>query len=86
MSTSKPIPKKGSKEDKSTDPPHRQAANYYDDVCVQLNGEFLVTMQQPPAESPEPIVIEVDEAKATVQKRAAAGAAAIVTRRAPRAG
>ncbi|MCL2641331.1 MAG: hypothetical protein FWD53_10830, partial [Phycisphaerales bacterium] len=32
VSTSEPIPEKGSKADKQDDPPHRQAANYYREV------------------------------------------------------
>ncbi len=86
VSTSRPIPTKGSKGDKDTDPPHRQAANYYKEDVVDGEDDFKVTMQHPKESAPRPLVIEIDESKATVRKRAAIAGAAAVSTRAPRAG
>ncbi|HUT28856.1 MAG TPA: hypothetical protein VMX13_03605 [Sedimentisphaerales bacterium] len=41
--------------DDESEPPHKQAANYYDG----LDGELLVTMEQPNRRSPKPIVFEI---------------------------
>jgi hypothetical protein len=88
ISTSWPIPAKGSDADKSDQPPHREAANYYkDDVLVtDLKDRWLVTMEHPSESSPKPIVITIDRYKATLEKAFAGGVATIVTRSAPRAG
>ena len=87
ISTSWPIPAKGSKDDENTAPPHRQAANYYkEDVCDDADGEFQVTMERPNKTAPKPIVIDIDGSKATIRKRAAIVGAAAVSARAPRAG
>lgn len=59
VSPSKPIPLKNSKEDEDVQPPHRQAANYYIDVMSGKAGEFIVTMEYPTKEEPEPIVFEL---------------------------
>lgn len=59
VSPSDPIPTKGSKEDQSVQPPHRQAANYYRRVLDDKDGEFKVTMESPNRTSPKPIVIEI---------------------------
>ena len=47
VSPSWPIPEKGSKEDKDVQPPHRQAANHHRRVARDLDGAFVVTMEQP---------------------------------------
>lgn len=67
VSTSKPIPAKGSEEDDKF-PPHRQAAEYYRRISIQHGGVFVVTMEQPSEENPKPLVyivtkngIELDE-------------------------
>lgn len=87
ISTSKPIPKKGSQEDDDPQPPHRQAANYYkDDVIAKHKGEFLVTMEHPKESTPKPVVIQIDGSKATVVKRLASIGAAAFGTRPPRAG
>lgn len=73
--------------DRSTsDPPHRQAAKYYRDVAALHDGEFVVTMGHPSSSAPEPLVIGIDALRATLQKRAAIGGAAVVKRKAPRVG
>ena len=59
MSTSKPMPVKGSAEDADVQPPHRQAGNYYKAVARQADGSFKVTMEMPSAARPKPTKIEV---------------------------
>ena len=87
VSSSKPVPAKGSKDDKNSDPPHRQAANYYkEDAVEDADDQFKVTMEHPKKTAPKPLVIEIDGSKATVQKRAAIVGASAVAVRAPRAG
>jgi hypothetical protein len=86
ISTSKPIPTKGSEEDKDDNPPHRQAANYYKDVIHSLEGEFLITMEYPKKAAPKPIIIEIDSSKATLKKSAIMGVSVLTSTQAPRAG
>jgi len=86
VSTSKPIPVKGSKEDDDPQPPHRQAANYYKDVVTDLTGQFIVTMEHPKKDAPKPLVIEIGPDKATVKKQAIGAAYVATSRPAPRAG
>lgn len=84
--TSKPIPIKGSDEDKDVQPPHREAANYYKDIESEKSGEFIVTMQHPSESGPKPVIVEIDQFKATVKKSQAFGAAYVASKPAPRAG
>lgn len=86
VSTSKPIPKKGTKEDEDVQPPHRQAANFYRDIAKEKSGEFIVTMEHPSISEPKPLVIEIDQFGATVKKQQSFGAGAVASRPAPRAG
>ncbi|NLF73646.1 MAG: hypothetical protein GX575_31795 [Candidatus Anammoximicrobium sp.] len=87
VSTSKPIPVKGSEEDKDKNPPHRQAANYYKEDAVESPAdEFKVTMEHPKVSAPKALIIEIDRSKATVVKRAAILGAPAVAASAPRAG
>jgi hypothetical protein len=86
ISTSKPIPKKGTKEDKDVQPPHRQAANYYREIAKEKDGEFIVTMEHPKVSAPKPLVVEIDALKATVKKEQVAAAVAVTSVSAPRAG
>ena len=87
VSTSEPIPSKGTEADKDKNPPHRQAANYYkEDVLGAATGRFKVTMESPTASAPKPLVIEVDGDGATVKKRAVTAAEVATGRQAPRAG
>ena len=80
VSTSNLIP-----EEDTDQPPHRQAANYYKGVAANIDGEFKVTMEHPKKSAPEPLVITIDDSKATVEKRSV-GTSSITTRSAPRAG
>ena len=85
ISTSEPIPTKGTAEDKDDSPPHRQAANYYESILGDPRN-LLVTMQHPSVSAPEPIVIEINGTKATVRKRLAPAAVVATSRPAHRAG
>ena len=87
VSPSKPIPSKGSNEDSDDQPPHRQAANYYmEDVVNPKDGKFLVTMEEPSVDKPEPIVITIDGNGAKRSSAGALGFAAITGTSSPRAG
>jgi len=69
VSTSDPIPEKGSQEDsKGTNPPHRQAANYYREDVVGDENDFKVTMEHPDIDKPSPLVIEIDHCGGTIKK------------------
>lgn len=87
ISNSKPIPKKGSDEDKDKQPPHRQAANYYKSVVEKPSEDFRVTMSYPPgAKKPQPIVIEIDDDGATLLKETTAASVGIISGRGERQG
>lgn len=81
VSTSKPIPTNGSKEDKDDQPPHRQAANYYRSVVPA--DHFLVTMEHRSQAEPEPIVFDIDRFGPTLRKQRADAPPSVT---APRAG
>jgi beta-lactamase superfamily II metal-dependent hydrolase len=82
VSPSKPIPT----NDDDDQPPHRQAARYYEGVARILRGEFKVTMQHPKPTKPEPLVIVIDDTGARLRKVASVGTLNIISRPAPRAG
>lgn len=86
VSTSKPIPAKGSAEDEDVQPPHRQAANYYRAVLGDTDGKFVVTMEHPKESGPEPVVIEIGAKGPTLRFVAATGPYIATSRPAPRAG
>ena len=86
VSTSKPIPVKGSEADKDVQPPHRQAANYYKAVLEDSDGAFVVTMEHPKESAPEPVVIEVGSSGATLKLGAVTAGYVATSRPAPRAG
>ncbi|MEW6531472.1 MAG: hypothetical protein AB1473_11590 [Thermodesulfobacteriota bacterium] len=64
VSPSDPIPA----NDDNSQPPHRQAANYYRDVVATIDGDFVVTMEHPKKSRPEPLVIEIGGAGALLKK------------------
>ncbi|WP_237673404.1 hypothetical protein [Vreelandella profundi] len=66
ISTSKSIPT----DDADKQPPHRQAAAYYQDVARQINGEWIVTMEHPSKSKPEPLIIEINSNGSKVRKSA----------------
>ncbi len=80
VSTSDPIP-----SGDTIQPPHRQAASYYKRVASQLDGSYQVSMCHPSEAKPKPLVIEIGNRGYSVRK-AAGGAAAIISSAAPRAG
>lgn len=85
VSTSKPIPSKGSAEDKDVQPPHRQAANYYKST-LDTPADFKVTMEHPSKSSPRPLVIEISVHKATIKKQSGSAGGRATGTSAPRAG
>ena len=85
VSTSKPIPAKGSAEDKDVQPPHRQAANYYKSSLASSDN-FKVTMEHPSKSTPRPLVIEISVHKAKIKKRSGSAGGRATGTPAPRAG
>ncbi len=63
ISSSKPIPEKDTDQ-----PPHKQAAAYYQEVASEKSGEFLVTMEKPSKDKPKRIVIEITQNGLTWRK------------------
>lgn len=59
VSSSWPIPSKGSVDDKSVQPPHRQAANYHRRISRERDGDFLVTMEHPSKANPKAFAYKV---------------------------
>ncbi len=59
VSSSEPIPDKGTEADKDDQPPHREAANYYKRIASNIGGKFLVTMEEPTVANPKPLVFEI---------------------------
>lgn len=82
VATSKLIPA----DDSDKQPPHRQAAKYYEERADAVKGQFKVTMEHPVKSKPEPLVIEIDSTKARIKKRVIGGIASVVSSRPPRAG
>lgn len=84
ISNSKPIPT----DDSDVQPPHRQAASYYREIASDEFREFKVTMENPNRTSPKPLVLKVDSLGIAIEKAVlvGAGAAAITSSPAPRAG
>jgi hypothetical protein len=82
VSTSWAIPS----DDSSCQPPHRQAARYYEDAASAQGGEFIVSMEHPSKESPQVLVIEITGSKSSISKPFVSGATAVTTQRPPRAG
>lgn len=86
VSCSKPIPDSKDAYD-SVQPPHIQARKCYKSHLDQVGGTaFYVTMEEPNASKPEPLVFEIASKGMSLRKRAAGGSAAIITSAAPRAG
>ena len=81
VSTSDPIPSKD-----TTQPPHRQASNYYKDVVNKIDGEFKVTMEHPKKSDPKPLIIKIGSSKATIEKQSIGAATLATSQPAPRAG
>lgn len=89
ISTSDPMPTKGSDEDKDVQPPHREAGNYYESVVDDRDGEFAVTMAWPNVAKPRPMEVRIDHRGATLLSGSAitaVGGSAAVTSTPVRAG
>ena len=68
-------------------PPHIQARKAYERYLKEVRGrKFLVTMEEPNATKPEPLVFEVTAGGVSWTKMALIGAPAIVASRPSRAG
>jgi hypothetical protein len=50
----------------TTQPPHRQAAEYYKDCASDRSGRYVVTMVHPNVANPKPLVIKIDSLGPTV--------------------
>ncbi len=70
----------------TTQPPHRQAANYYKGVAKAKSGSFLVTMATPNTADPKPMEIEIRRTGATLRKVVLTAAGGLLGNAAPRAG
>jgi hypothetical protein len=87
VSSSNPIEdSKASRE--QTQPPHIQAKKCYENYLKQLGGvKFLVTMEEPDTNKPQPIIFNIDKDGITRGDKRIISAAAIITSSpAPRAG
>jgi hypothetical protein len=71
ISTSESIPDKGSERDKDVQPPHRQAAAYYQDVAAAIDGQYEVTMENSPRRNPKACQISITAAGASFVAMAA---------------
>ena len=86
ISPSKPIPLKGTAEDKDVQPPHRQAAESYRSDVLSSPRNLLVTMSEPSSSNPKPIVIAITGDGAVKVPPGSGGSAAAASAVAPRAG
>jgi len=86
VSCSKPIPDVKDSYDQ-VQPPHIQARKAYERYLKQVNGrKFLVTMEEPNANKPEPMIFEIGSGGVTWKRSTSIGAPAIIASRPPRAG
>lgn len=85
VSCSNPIPD-DREAYKQEQPPHIQARKAYERYLREVDGRmFLVTMEEPNARRPEPIVFEVGPQGGS-KRRSVTGAAAVISSTPPRAG
>ena len=82
VSTSRLIPA----DENDNQPPHRQAADYYEEQATAQAGEYVITMKHPRASSPETLVVEISSNKAKLKRAYSGGIAAAVSSPARRAG
>lgn len=86
VSSSRPIPDDKEAYDQEQ-PPHIQARKGYEKYLRMVKGrKFLVTMEEPNASHPAPIEFEISAQGLRLGGRGLAGAAALVSSVAPRAG
>ena len=85
VSSSAPIPLKD-----TTQPPHRQAAEYYRRIARERGNEknFIVTMEHPSVERPRPLIVDVTSRGFVVRRNitVVAGSAMVVSHPSPRLG
>ena len=67
-------------------PPHKQAANYYEDVANSLDGQFKVTMSFPKEAEPKPMVFHIKDDGIVLEKSIIPVSAYISSQQPPRAG
>jgi hypothetical protein len=68
-------------------PPHIQARKTYEKYLKEVGGrKFLVTMEEPNANKPEPIIFEITSGGVTWKRSGSIGAPAIILSSPPRAG
>lgn len=68
-------------------PPHIQAKKCYERYLKKVGGaKFLVTMEEPNANKPEPLEFKVDHQGLSLSRAAISAASIIITKPAPRAG
>ena len=72
--------------DDTTQPPHRQAANYYKDCAAAQGGRYIVTMDDPSPSAPKTLVIEITGSKAKRLMGYGGGLASVLGQKPPRAG
>ncbi len=70
----------------TTQPPHRQTANYYKDCAAAQGGRYIVIMDEPTSSAPKPLVIEITGSKAKRQMAYGGGLASVIGQKPPRAG
>ncbi len=86
VSCSKAIPDT-SRSYKQDQPPHIQARHTYERYLNRVGGrKFLVTMEEPSIDNPEPIVFEISNAGVVLKRSVSLGAPAILISMPPRAG
>jgi hypothetical protein len=86
VSCSKPIPDEKSSYSQ-TQPPHIQARKTYERYLREVNGrKFLVTMEEPNGNKPEPITFEITGGGVSWIRSTSIGAPAIILSSPPRAG
>lgn len=87
VSSSNPIEDSKASRDQTL-PPHIQAKKCYENYLKQLGGvKFLVTMEEPDTNKPQPIIFNIDKDGITRGDKTIISAAAIITSSpAPRAG
>ncbi|MDN7805802.1 MBL fold metallo-hydrolase [Burkholderia gladioli] len=86
VSCSLPVPDVRDSYDR-TQPPHIQARKTYERYLEEVGGrKFLVTMEEPNANKPEPIVFDVTSGGISLSRTASIGAPAVIISTPPRAG
>lgn len=86
VSCSKPIPDVNDSYEQ-VQPPHIQARKAYERYLKEVGGrKFLVTMEEPNANKPEPIIFEIGGGGVTWKRSVFIGAPAILVSSPPRAG